>query len=319
MNTSGFSKPRPYWHVDAKWITGILLLFLLNGTFLLFILVQTTAPERGIDLLTVLIASSFSREGLDQEADLEIMHQKIAESPNGAWQPIPSLKIVVREEDIAGLTPREMRLWFFRQLAEPIYYDGQQGLAGLASDPEMAKNMEGGIGPFGFISAETHGKLQKIFFVFGFISLTLLGLLVFFSYRFGRLGSPGCVLFLAALPGLIVFSMLRGWLEGGAENLAQPTEITALTLYAQPIARLATEALPEIVQMGIQAYLILILLGLTLILLTLIGPLFLRKRKNKGLSEQLESIAPIEVSPASPTRQERSPSEETNEQNSEVV
>ena len=295
MNTSGFSKPRPYWHVDAKWMSGILLLFVLNSTFLLFILVQATAPERGIDLLTLLIASSFSREGLDQEADLEIMHQKIAESPDGAWQPIPSLKIVVREQDIADLTPREMRLWFFRQLAGPIYYEGQQGLTGLASDPEMAKNMEGGIGPFGFISAEMHGKLQKIFFVFGFTSLALLGLLVFFSYRFGRLGSPGCVIFLAAVPGLIVFSMLRGWLEHSAGDLAQPTEMTTVTLYAQPLAQLALDALPEIVQMAIQTYLILILLGLISVLLALISPLFVwmavRKRKNQSSSEQLGSAS----------------------------
>ena len=291
MNTSGFSNARPYWHVDAKWITGILLLFLLNITFLLFILVRVTAAERGIDLLTIILASSFSREGLDQEVDLAIMHQKIAESSNGAWQPIPSLKILVREEDITGLTPRQMRLWFFRQLAEPIYYDGQQGLTDLASDPEMAKNMEGGIGPFGFISAETHSKLQKAFYALGLISLVLLGLLVFFSYRFGRLGSPGCVLFLAAIPGLIAFSMVRGWLEHSAGNLTQPSEMTTVTLYTQMITQLAADALPEIVQMAIQTYLILILLGFILILLALIGPLFMRKRKNKSSSEQLESTS----------------------------
>lgn len=284
MNTSGLSKVRPYWHVDAKWITGILLLFLLNITFLSFILVQATSADRGIDLLTIILASSFSRDGLDQEVDLEVMHQKIAESPNGAWQPIPSLKIVVREQDIAGLTPREMRLWFFRQLAEPIYYEGQQGLAGLASDPEMAKNMTGGIGLFGFISAETHGKLQNIFFVFGFISLVLIGLLVFFSYRFGRLGSPGCVLFLAALPGLLMLSMVGGWLEHSAGNLAQPTETTTVTLYTQMIGQLAADALPEIVQMAIRTYLILILLGLGLVLAALTGSLFMRKQ-NKSLSE----------------------------------
>ena len=67
------------------------------------------------------------------------MRQKIAESPNDTWQPIPSLNIVVREQDIAGLTPREARLWLFRQLAEPLYYEGPQGLASLATDPEMRK------------------------------------------------------------------------------------------------------------------------------------------------------------------------------------
>lgn len=164
MDISATSKPRPYWHVDAKWITGILLLFLLNATFLLFILMLVTAPDMGIDLLTVALASSFSREGLDQKADMEIMHEKIAESPNGEWQPIPSLNIVVREEDITGLTPREMRLWFFRQLAEPIYYEGSQGLANLSTDPDLQNNTETELGLVGFISAETHSKLQRFMY-----------------------------------------------------------------------------------------------------------------------------------------------------------
>jgi hypothetical protein len=127
--------------------------------------------------------------------------------------------------------------------------------------------------------------------VFGAISLILLGLLVFFSYRFGRLGSPGCVLFLAALPGLVLFSMLRGWLEHGAADLTQPTEINAVTVYAQPLARLATDALPGIVQMGIQIYLSLILFGLALLLLALIATLVGWRRKNKSLSEQRETIS----------------------------
>ncbi len=291
MNTNGTSKPRPYWHVDAKWITGILLLFLLNITFLLFVFVQITAPDRGIDLLTVMLASAFSRDGLDQEADLEIMQQKIAASPDGAWQPIPSLNIVVSEQDIAGLTPREMRLWFFRQLAEPIYYEGAEGLKSLATSPEMQKNMEGGIGPLGLISAKTHSKLQKIFFVFGLISLGLLGLLVFFSYRFGRLGSPGLVIFLAAVPGLIVFSGMRGWLAQNAENPVQSTETTAVTVYKQMITQLAADALPEIVQMAIRTYLALVLLGLALIFVALIGPLFFRKRKTK--SAPVSTPAPL--------------------------
>jgi hypothetical protein len=250
----------------------------LNITFLLFILAQATGAKLGVDLLTVVLASSFSREGLDQEADLEILHQKIAESLTGTWQPIPGLNIVVREEDIAGLTPREMRLWFFRQLAEPVYHEGQKGLVSLATDPEMAKNMEGGLGPFGFISAETHSKLQKMFLVAGFASLLLLGLLVFFSYRFGRLASPGCVIFLGALPGLIIFSGMRGWLDNSGESSTRPAEMTALAPYTQMFTRLAADALPDIVQMALRTYLTLIIVGLSLIMTALIGSLLSRKR-----------------------------------------
>jgi hypothetical protein len=281
MYTNVSLNSRPYWHVDAKWITGLLLILLLNGTFLLFILTQVTAPEQGIEILTVVLASSFSREGLDQKADIQIMRQKIAESPDGAWQPIPGLNIVVREQDIAGLSPREIRLWFFRQLAEPIYYGGQQGLANLATDPEMQKNMEGGIGPLGFISAETHGKLNKALLVLGLVSLSFLGLLVYFSYRFGRLGSPGCVIFLSAVPGLILFRGMRGWLERAGQNPNPGAEETTITLYTQMITRLAVDVLPDILQKAIRTYLLLTILGFGLMLAAWIGTLIGRARRNR--------------------------------------
>lgn len=279
MNINESPKPRPYWHVDAKWITGILLLFLLNGTFLMFMLVQVTAAEQGIELLTVILAGSFSRDGLDQEVDMQIMHQKIAESPDGSWKPIPGLNIVVREQDIAGLTPREMRLWFFRQLAEPIYYEGEQGLANLSTDPEMQKNMEGGLGPLGFINAKTHSQLTKVLMVLGSMSLAFLGLLVYFSYRFGRLGSPGCVILLGALPGVVLFSMMRGWLEHAGQNPLPETEVTFVTIYTQMAARLAVDVLPNIVQKGLQTYLSLAIFGFGLILAALAGALIFRGRK----------------------------------------
>jgi hypothetical protein len=280
MNPSEFPRPRPYWHVDAKWITGILLLFLLSATFFTFILARITAPEQGIELLAVILANSFSREGLDQEADMEIMREKIAESPNGAWQPIPNLNIVVREEDIADLSPREMRLWFFRQLAEPIYYDGGEGLASLSTDPEVQDAMmDGELGAAGFISAETYGKLNRAFMILGSASLVLLGLLVYFSHRFGRLGSPGCVIFLAALPGIILFSMLRGWLENAAQAPDPEAEATSMTAYVQTFNRMAADALPGVVENGLQIYLSLAALGLGLLLLALIGTLVAAVRK----------------------------------------
>lgn len=279
MNTSKELKPRPYWHVDAKWLTGILLLLLLNITFLVFILVQVTAPEQGISLLTLTLASSYSAQGggLDAAGDIEIMRQKISESPNGEWHPIPGMKIVVREKDIAGKTPREVRLWFFRQWAEPLYYGGTQGLASLITDPEMKKGLDGGVGPLGFISAETHSKLQGVFAVSGLVSLFFLGLLIFFSYRFGRLGSPGCVIFLAAIPGFILLGGVRGWIEQSAQNPAAVGEETYITQYGQ----LAVDVLPDVVQRAMQIYTFLIFLGLGLMLIALIGAVFVRERKNK--------------------------------------
>jgi LPXTG-motif cell wall-anchored protein len=291
MVSESVPKSRPYWHVDAKWITGILLLFLLNVTFLIFILVRATAPEQGITLITTMLASSFSYQsgGMDTTVDIEEMRQKIAESPNGEWQPIPGMNITVREEDIAGMTPRETRLWFFRKLAEPIYYDGEQGLANLTTDPEMKEEVTGGLGPLGFISADAHKKLQSAFTIAGVVSLVFLGLLILFSYRFGRLGSPGCVIFLAAIPGLILFSAARGWTQNAGQNPPAGAEETFITRYAQ----LAADVLPVVVQKALQIYIVLVLLGLGLMLLGLIGGMFFRKRKkNLPANTENEPISP---------------------------
>jgi hypothetical protein len=285
MGTNKVIKPRPYWHVDAKWLTGILLLILLNLTFLIYLLTQLTAPEAGISLLSTTLASQFSTEsgGLDESGDIAILRQKIAAAPDGKYQPIPGLQITVTLEDIAGKTPREARLWFFRQMAEPLYYDGPEGLANLMTDPEKEQNLSGGVGPLGFINSDSHKKLLGAFVVSGLVSLFFLGFLVIFSFRYGRFGSPGCVIFLAAIPNLLLFTVARGWLEGISRDPASIGEPSILTRYTQ----LAADVLPTIVEKGIQLYISLVLFGISLLLIALVGSVFSRERKNKPDQEEL--------------------------------
>jgi hypothetical protein len=277
MNTPKIKKNRPYWHVDAKWLTGILLVGLLTVTLLMFILVQATGPVQGKGILTSMLASSFSygSGGLDSNADLEIMRQKIAQSPNGEWQPIPGLPIIVRLSDIEGKTAREVRMWFFAQMADPLYQNGAQGLVDFATDPQMKAAFEQGVGPLGFISAATHAKILSIFAVFGLVSLLFLLLLIFFSYRFGKLGSPGCVLFLAAIPGVLLFGGLNGWINQMTQNPIPFADQTAVTRYAQ----LAADVLPVVLKSALQTYLILTLLGLVLVGVALLGSIFIREKK----------------------------------------
>ena len=281
MSTNQVKKPRPYWHVDAKWITGIFLLLLLNITFLLVWLVQVTSAKQGINLLATTLASSFSFEsgGLEATQDIEILQQKIDESPTGAWQPIPGLNILVRQADINGKTPREVRLWFFRQMAEPAYYNGSQGLMDLATDDETRTKMEGGLGLLGVISAATHRKLMIFLVVSGLVTGLFLVLLIFFSHRSGRLGSPGCAIFLAAIPGLLLFAGLRGWLEKSSQA-PPPLEPTILTRYTQ----LAVDVLPDTLQKAALTYGILILIGFGLMLIALLGSIFFREHGTKDPS-----------------------------------
>jgi hypothetical protein len=277
--TPTFKKPRPYWHVDAKWISGICLLLLLSFTSLVFIVWQVTDRPTGTTLLTTLLASTFSYQngGLDADSDIKIMRAMIANAPNKEWQPSPGMEIIVHEADIAGKTPREVRMWFFRQLAEPLYDEGAQGLASLITDPALKKGVEENAKPLSFISAETHSKLRGILVASGVASLVLLGLLVIFSYRFGRIGSPGWVIFLVAAPGLLLWGALRGGLTQLAQNPPAAAQQEAVKYYTQ----LAVDVLPVIVEKAVQVYTFLILFALGLIVIALIGSVFVRERKSR--------------------------------------
>ncbi|MFC2065078.1 hypothetical protein ACFLXB_08285 [Chloroflexota bacterium] len=279
--TAKVKKPRPYWHVDAKWIIGILSILVLMVTFSIYLLMQLTTPKEGINLLATTMASVFSYEGggLDESGNVENMKEKIAESADGSYQPIPGLDITVRMDDIEGKTPREARLWFFTQMAEPLYYDGQQGLIDKMTDPDMKDEVSGGVGPLALISAETHSKLKSGLLVFGVISLLLVVLLVIFSYRFGRFGSPGLVLFLAALPNLLLATVLQRLISNPTTSPGDEGIQTMVARYAQ----LAADVLPDVIQKAITLYLIIMVVGIVLMVMGLIGSIFFRKKKEVEL------------------------------------
>jgi len=85
------------------------------------------------------------------------------------------------------------------------------------------------------------------------------------------------VTFLSAVPGVVLFSMMRGWLEHPGDNAE--AEATALTPYTQIAARLAADVLPDIVQKGLQTYLWLTLVGLGLMIIAFVGTLIAGIRK----------------------------------------
>ncbi len=271
------SPRRPYWHVDAKWITGLLLFVSLSVTFLAFNLWQVTAAEPGINALTLLLASAFSPEGLDSEADIALMQEQLRESGTGEIQPVPGLRITIRTEDIADLSPREVRLFFFRQWAEPLYYQGAAGLAELADDPAMRQSIEEGIGPLALLSAESHQQLRPVWIGLTLVDLLLLLLLIVFSYRFGRLSSPGCVLFLAAFPAALLLVIARqSWLN--QLTTAPPTGESL----SDRLLNLTATALPGLLDLILRNYLVVAAVGLGLVLLAVAGSLLWPQRRQTG-------------------------------------
>lgn len=269
---------RPYWHIDAKWVAGLLLVVVLSVTLLVFNLVQITAERPATEIIATVMATLFSRHGLDDESEIAQMRSALRASPDGTLQPIPGLPIVIREKDIAGLSPRQIRLYAFRQLATPLYRGGAAGLAAQISDPEARQSLAGGIGFLELFTLKTHRVLRRVFLVLVGVCLLLLVPLIFFSYRFGRLGSPGVVLFAASLPGA-AFSVLLWMAVRNQEVSAVPGEEEGLT---GMLSAMLANVLPHIAPIMARNYLIALALGFGLMLLAVLGSVLWRLTRAKG-------------------------------------
>jgi len=266
---------RPYWHVDAKWVTSLLLVPLLAAAFLIHTLVQITAEGPAVETASLLLGLMFSRDGLDEETDVAAFRQQLEADPDGCIQPIEALRISVCQEDIADLPPREARLLIFRQIAQPLYQDGADGLAGLASDPEAGSTMSQGIGLLSFFTRETHLALTRVLAILALGCAALFVPLILFSFRFGRIGSPGCAIAAAAIPGAVLFAFFAVIFNPPPPAAGEPgmTEIAGA---------LAAEVLPAIARIAIGTYLIAVGAGLLLILFSILGTVVSRLRRGRN-------------------------------------
>lgn len=188
------NKIRPYWHVDLKWIFGILTTLFLSVSLLLFSLSILTSEKTAIPLVTFIVASQFSKNGLDDPKDIEETKAKFLNSRQDVFYPIEGQNVSITRSDLETLSPRELRLKIFRQVVEP-YYFGQV-------DEETKKKA----GLLAIVSHTTHNIINQIFFISIIpLLLSLFGLL-FFSYRYGKLISPAVIfLLVSTFPSLLLF------------------------------------------------------------------------------------------------------------------
>ncbi len=198
-------KMRPYWHVDLKWICGLLLLVSLVATLGLYNLSRLTERERAIELSATLIALAFSPGGLDGEEGVAEYRAKATTQPNEQIE-VPNLPgITISKQDVLTLSPRALRLKIFSQISAPIYDKGVEGaVKERTTDPAQQGQFEKNAFALQLFTAQTHQLFNRYFRVALGVSLVLLAGLVYFSRRWGRLVSPGLVLLWVSWPGALI-------------------------------------------------------------------------------------------------------------------
>ena len=267
-------RTRPHWHVDAKWIAGILSALVLALALFSLSAARATERETAVEVLALGMANMFSDSGLDDETEVEAFRAILAADPDGRMEPVPGLGIEVSAEDLEGLSAREARLHFFRLVAEPLYEGGADELARQATDPGIRAEIEEGMGPFGLLSADTHETLASLAYLSGFLSLLLLIPLVYFSHGAGRATSPGAVLAGVSFPGVITLRIASASLAEGSASPPSGESMGAM------VAHIARSSLSPAVKAASDTYSAVFAVGVALLVTAAIWGLVRRLRSN---------------------------------------
>jgi len=125
-----------------------------------------------------------------------------------------------------------------------------------------------------FSNPQAHAFLGKILLYSSFVSFFLLICLVFFSYRFGKISNIGCAFFVTALPGTLLFRILKNIFSQGNFNLGTlppsfplPIDVNVLNLYSESVREIGI----LIFDFMYRTYLFITILGFVFIILALIS------------------------------------------------
>lgn len=277
MGPRATPEPRPYWHVDAKWVFGLLLCGLLSVLLLVSALASATSERVAVDVMSVALAVAYSPDGIDDPTEVEEFRARLATAEAGI-RPIPSLAITVTAADAEG-TPRQVRVRFMRKLAEPMYRGGPEAFGALAEDPAQRAQLSSSAAGLGILNARTHGRLVLASFALAAICALAAVPVVLFSSRFGRLASPGIALLVAGMPGALLLSFLR--LVLAREPPPAPSAGSAFAMASY----VAAYALPPAVAAAHLAYLIATTAGTLLVAISAAGGVLIRLRGSRASAE----------------------------------
>lgn len=201
---------------------------------------RLTAKGPATDLIAYTFAGMTSPQGIDSSEGLGEIKARVLQNGSETVS-LAGIDIVFTAEDFNTLSPRELRLKVFRAFADRFYDQGAKGFAkSQGFDAATAEKFENDASLTGLFSSAAHKKVGTILLWMVLADLLLIAAVAFFSRRFGRLVSPGLVLLLVGLPGIIfaAISSQNPEVVGTARSETASDQFAALGLFANYVAPL---------------------------------------------------------------------------------
>ncbi len=200
--------------IDAKWLFGLICLSAIIVAAVLYSASRLTERDVATGIFSG-VMTTFAKDGEGSEEFGEIQAQAAA-SPDEEFT-IEGITLPVKGSEIAGLSYDEAVDLVVGRIAQTLYTDGPDSVEQFFNDTSVADSEEASqgegaefsLGPFALLTQDTHDTVNRIF-IFSLIPILVLAVpLVFFSRRFGRLGSPGIVLAVGAAPFALLWLIVK--------------------------------------------------------------------------------------------------------------
>ena len=219
---------RPYWHVDAKWIFGILLTISLSCLLILSTAHTLSSKENAPRIVATIIGKSLMH---NNTVDTTEITKKIKQS-GGKIHPIPFIPSITITAADLKLTQDELSLKIFLPITNNIYDNGIEEAANEYIKSETQK--EQFIKQAFFLqysTKTTHDTLMTPIIILGALSILFSCAVIYFSAGWGRLSNIGLLLIYVSLPGIVVANILLHTGQDSASQLPNlASEIIASTL-----------------------------------------------------------------------------------------
>jgi len=213
---------RASWLVDAKWVCGLLCLLCVLVAGLLYSVAAMTGRDTATGLFTATVGGMVSSQLSDEE--YAQIAAAAAQNPDAEYT-IGGTTLTVKGSEIAGLSKDQAVALVVGRIAAVNYEQGPDVAEALiTASGEDGKDFS--LGPVGPLTQSTHDSVRPYYIGFALAAAALSAPLVFFSRKFGRLGSPGFVLMLGSAP----FALLWRLLEDKAASVNSETGIFASAL-----------------------------------------------------------------------------------------
>jgi hypothetical protein len=202
------------WRIDAKWLFGLICLSAIIVAGVLYSASKFTERDAATSIFSsILISIAKDDEGAEEFEEFQAL---AVASPDEDFT-IEGASLPIKGRELIGLSYDEAVELVVGRIAEILYTDGPESVeqfftAASGADSEEAPAEEGeeiSLGPLGLLTQNSHDTVGRIF-TFSLIPILVLAVpLVFFSRRFGRLGSLGVVLAVGAAPFALLWLIVK--------------------------------------------------------------------------------------------------------------